>query len=71
MPVRMIIAASSPRSTVVGTDPQKSTETDCILKAMIAVVVADGRLNAHEVGLIQKVYLDQTGRSAGPLRRTI
>jgi uncharacterized membrane protein YebE (DUF533 family) len=40
------------------------TETDWILKAMIAVAAADGRLNAHEVGLIQKVYLDQTGRSA-------
>src|SRR5262245_11029836 len=30
---------------------------------MIAVAGADGRLNAREVGLIQKVYEDETGRS--------
>ena len=42
---------------------QKPTEADWILKAMVAVAAADGRLNAPEVGLIQKVYQDQTGRS--------
>jgi hypothetical protein len=30
---------------------------------MVAVAGADGRLNAREVGLIQKVYQDETGRS--------
>ena len=30
---------------------------------MVAVAGADGRLNAHEVGLIRKVYQDETGRS--------
>ena len=42
---------------------QKPTDADWILKAMVAVAGADGRLNAREVGLIQKVYLGQTGRS--------
>ena len=42
---------------------QKPTDTDWILKAMVAVAGADGRLNAREVGLIQKVYQNQTGRS--------
>ena len=42
---------------------QKPTDADWILKAMVAVAVADGRLNAREVGLFQKVYQDQTGRS--------
>jgi tellurite resistance protein len=41
----------------------KPTEADWILRAMIAVAGADGRLNAREVGLIQEVYQDQTGRS--------
>jgi tellurite resistance protein len=30
---------------------------------MVTVAAADGRLNAREVRLIQKVYQDQTGRS--------
>ncbi len=37
-------------------------DVDWILKAMIAVAAADGRLNAGEVGLIQKVYQERTGR---------
>jgi len=41
---------------------QKSTDPDWILKAMVAAAGADGRLDAHEVGLIQKIYQDQTGR---------
>ena len=42
---------------------QKPTDADWILKAMVAVAGADGRLDAREVGLIQKVYQKQTGRS--------
>ena len=41
----------------------KPGDADFILKAMVAVAAADGRLDAHKVGLIQKVYHDQTGRS--------
>ena len=41
----------------------KPTAADWILRAMIAVAGADGRLNAREVSLIQEVYQDQTGRS--------
>jgi uncharacterized membrane protein YebE (DUF533 family) len=40
----------------------KSTDVDWILKAMVAVAGADGRLNAREVGCIQKVYQERTGR---------
>jgi len=40
----------------------KPGDADFILKAMVAVAAADGRLDAREVGLIQKVYQDQTGR---------
>ena len=39
----------------------QATEVDWILKAMVAVAAADGRLHAREVGLIQKVYQKQTG----------
>ena len=42
--------------------PKKSTDVDWILKAMVAVAGADGRLNAREVGCIQKVYQERTGR---------
>ena len=42
---------------------EKPTDADWILKAMIAVAAADRRLDARGVGLIQKVYQDQTGRS--------
>jgi tellurite resistance protein len=38
------------------------SEADWILRAMVAVAAADGRLDSREVGLIQKVYQDQTGR---------
>ena len=40
----------------------RPTDADWILKAMVAVAASDGRLDAREVGLIQKVYQDQTGR---------
>ena len=39
----------------------QATEVDWILKAMVAVAAADGRLHAREVGLIQKVYQKHTG----------
>ena len=42
---------------------ERPTDADWILKAMVAVAAADGRLDAREVGLIQKVYQEQTGRS--------
>ena len=38
------------------------TEADWILRAMVAVAAADGRLDAREVGLIQQVYEERTGR---------
>ena len=41
---------------------EKPTEADWILRAMVAVAAADGRLDAREVGLIQKVYKERTGR---------
>jgi len=44
---------------------EKPTDADWILKAMVAMAAADGRLDAREVELIQKVYQDQTGRSVG------
>jgi len=39
-----------------------STEADWILKAMVAVAASDGRLDTREVGLIQQIYEDRTGR---------
>lgn len=42
---------------------EQPSDAHWVLKAMVAVAGADGRLNAREVGLIQKVYEDETGRS--------
>ena len=42
---------------------EQPADAHWVLKAMVAVAGADGRLNAHEVGLIRKVYQDETGRS--------
>lgn len=42
---------------------EKPTDTDWIIKAMIAMAAADGRLNAREVALIQDLFQTQTGRS--------
>ena len=39
-----------------------STEADWVLKAMVAVATSDGHLDSREVGLIQQVYEDRTGR---------
>ena len=36
---------------------------DLILKAMIAVGAADGGLDEKEIGLIQQIYDDQSGKS--------
>ena len=42
---------------------EKPTAVDWVLKAMVAVAAADGRLDAREARLIQKVYQEQTGRT--------
>ena len=42
---------------------EKSTAVDWVLKAMVSVAAADGRLDAREARLIQKVYQEQTGRT--------
>ncbi|WP_141700685.1 TerB family tellurite resistance protein [Methyloceanibacter superfactus] len=38
------------------------TDADWVLKAMVAVAASDGHLDSREVGLIQQVYEDRTGR---------
>ena len=37
------------------------SDADWILKAMVAIAAADGRLDAREVRLIQQVYQERTG----------
>jgi len=44
-------------------DRAAHADADWILKAMVAVAAADGRLDTQEVGLIQQVYKDQSGRT--------
>jgi tellurite resistance protein len=44
-------------------DSSAGGEVDWILKAMVAVAASDGRLDEREVGLIQQVYQDQSGRT--------
>jgi tellurite resistance protein len=41
---------------------EKPTEADWILRAMVAVAAADGRLDAREVALIQEFFEERTGR---------
>lgn len=41
---------------------EEPTDADWILRAMVAVAAADGRLDAREVRLIQDVYEERTGR---------
>ncbi|WP_141701745.1 tellurite resistance TerB family protein [Methyloceanibacter marginalis] len=41
----------------------KDPHAEWILKAMVAVAASDGRLDSREVGLIQQVYKDQSGRT--------
>lgn len=38
-------------------------EANWILKAMVAVASSDHQLDAREIGLIQSIYQDRTGRS--------
>jgi len=40
-----------------------SDHSDWILKAMLAVAAADGRLDSREIGLIQQIYKDQSGQT--------
>jgi tellurite resistance protein len=40
-----------------------SDDADWILKAMVSVAASDGRLDTREIGLIQQVYMDQSGRT--------
>lgn len=40
-----------------------SPHSEWILKAMIAVAAADGRLDTREIGLIQQIYKDQSGQT--------
>jgi uncharacterized membrane protein YebE (DUF533 family) len=42
---------------------EQPTDAQWVLKAMVAVAGADGRLNAREVALIQKVYEEETSQS--------
>lgn len=42
---------------------RKANDADWILRTMVAVAAADGRLNAREVELIRTVYHDHTGKS--------
>lgn len=39
-----------------------SAEADWVLKAMVAVAASDGRLDSREIGLIQQIYQDRSGR---------
>jgi tellurite resistance protein len=40
----------------------QTPDADYILKAMVAVAASDGRLDSREIGLIQQIYKDQSGR---------
>ena len=44
-------------------DKPKNDGADWILKSMVAVAGSDGQLDEREIGLIQQVYRDQSGRS--------
>jgi tellurite resistance protein len=41
----------------------ESSAPDWILKSMLVVASADGKLDEREIGLMQQVYQDQSGRS--------
>lgn len=43
-------------------DEQMNMDTDWVLKAMVAMAAADGRLDSRETDLIRQVYEDRTGR---------
>jgi tellurite resistance protein len=44
-------------------DKPTNREADWVLKAMVVVAASDGKLEDEEIGLIQQVYRDQSGRS--------
>ena len=44
-------------------DPERHKGADFILMAMVAVAMADRKLDAREIGLIQQIYADQSGRT--------
>ncbi len=44
-------------------DKPETDGADWILKAMVAVAGSDGQIDERETGLIQQIYLDQSGRT--------
>jgi tellurite resistance protein len=58
-----LFGAENASTAKSGERPIVQTDADLMLKAMIAVAAADGRLNAREVGLIQDLFEAHTGRS--------
>jgi len=44
----------------------QSQGADFILMAMVAMAASDGALDANEIGLIQQIYRDQSGRMLKP-----
>jgi tellurite resistance protein len=57
------IAGSDGKREEQNVDKPKNDGADWILKAMVAVAGSDGQLDEREIGLIQQVYRDQSGRS--------
>jgi tellurite resistance protein len=45
------------------TDSAAKVGVDFILKAMVAMAAADGRLDTGQISVIQQIYQDQSGRS--------
>ena len=48
------------------TDQPAGQGADFILMAMVAVAAADGKLDEREIGLIQQIYRDRSGRTLRP-----
>jgi uncharacterized membrane protein YebE (DUF533 family) len=48
------------------TDQAAHLRADLILKAMVAEAAADGALDDREIGLIQQIYQDRSGRAITP-----
>lgn len=44
-------------------DKPETDGADWILKAMVAVAGSDGQIDERETGLIQQIFLDQSGRA--------
>jgi uncharacterized membrane protein YebE (DUF533 family) len=47
-------------------DQKTQQGANFILMAMVAMAAADGKLDEQEIGLIQQIYRDQSGRSLTP-----